>query len=109
MSLMLAGCHPFGTTRGTSHVSTTSTAHASGSASISAQWTVWDSRCICGFSVSTFARATACWMPEQAPAASRWSSLASERHDSIESRELLDITDLGRFPDGSFDAVLCFG
>jgi len=29
--------------------------------------------------------------------------------DSIESRELLDITDLGRFPDGSFDAVLCFG
>ena len=29
--------------------------------------------------------------------------------DSIESRELLDITDLGRFPDGSFDAALCFG
>ena len=30
-------------------------------------------------------------------------------NDSIESRELLDITDLGRFPDGSFDAVLCYG
>ena len=29
--------------------------------------------------------------------------------DSIESRELLDITDLGRFPDDSFDAALCFG
>src|SRR6476659_2542492 len=29
--------------------------------------------------------------------------------DSIESRELLDITDLSRFPDGSFDAVVCFG
>jgi SAM-dependent methyltransferase len=29
--------------------------------------------------------------------------------DSIDSRELLDITDLGRFPDGSFDAVVCFG
>ena len=29
--------------------------------------------------------------------------------DSIEVRELLDITDLGRFPDGSFDAVVCFG
>jgi len=29
--------------------------------------------------------------------------------DSIESRELLDITDLGRFPDGSFDAALCVG
>lgn len=28
---------------------------------------------------------------------------------SIESRELLDITDLGRFDDGSFDAVVCFG
>lgn len=28
---------------------------------------------------------------------------------SIESRVLLDITDLGRFPDGSFDAVVCFG
>jgi SAM-dependent methyltransferase len=28
---------------------------------------------------------------------------------SIESRELLDITDLGRFADGSFDAVVCFG
>jgi len=30
-------------------------------------------------------------------------------NDSIESRELLDITDLGRFPDGSFEAVVCFG
>jgi SAM-dependent methyltransferase len=29
--------------------------------------------------------------------------------DSIESRELLDIIDLGRFPDGSFDTVVCFG
>ncbi len=28
---------------------------------------------------------------------------------SIESRELLDIVDLSRFPDGSFDAVVCFG
>ena len=28
---------------------------------------------------------------------------------SIESRELLDITDLGRFPDESFDAVVSFG
>jgi SAM-dependent methyltransferase len=28
---------------------------------------------------------------------------------SIESRELLDITDLGRFEDDSFDAVVCFG
>ena len=67
----------------------------------------------------------------QALAASRWSLLASghewwletshlsqlELHaektasveDSIESREFLDITDLGRFPDGSFDAVVCFG
>ena len=29
--------------------------------------------------------------------------------DSIESRELLDIRDLGRFDDRSFDAVVCFG
>lgn len=29
--------------------------------------------------------------------------------ESIESRELLDITDLGCFDDASFDAVVCFG
>ena len=29
--------------------------------------------------------------------------------DAVESRELLDIVDLGRFGDGSFDAVVCFG
>ncbi len=29
--------------------------------------------------------------------------------ESVESRELLDITDLGRFEDASFDAVVCFG
>lgn len=29
--------------------------------------------------------------------------------DAIESRELLDIVDLSGFPDGSFDAVVCFG
>jgi SAM-dependent methyltransferase len=28
---------------------------------------------------------------------------------SIESRELLDIVDLGRYEDASFDAVVCFG
>ncbi len=28
---------------------------------------------------------------------------------SIESRELLDIVDLSRYPDASFDAVVCFG
>jgi ubiquinone/menaquinone biosynthesis C-methylase UbiE len=29
--------------------------------------------------------------------------------DHVESRELLDIVDLSRFPDESFDAVVCFG
>ena len=29
--------------------------------------------------------------------------------DAVESRELLDIVDLGRFDDASFDAVVCFG
>jgi SAM-dependent methyltransferase len=33
----------------------------------------------------------------------------AEVDESIESRELLDITDLSRFADGSFDAVVCFG
>ena len=29
--------------------------------------------------------------------------------DRVEARELLDITDLSRFPDASFDMVVCFG
>ncbi len=28
---------------------------------------------------------------------------------SVEARELADIVDLGRYPDGSFDAVVCYG
>lgn len=33
----------------------------------------------------------------------------AEVDDAIEARELLDIVDLSRFADGSFDAVVCYG
>src|SRR5262249_25731297 len=33
----------------------------------------------------------------------------SSVEDSVVAREVLDIVDLGRFEDGSFDAVVCYG